>query len=272
MKTLFFCPYWGSAHIPIGEFLQKIKAAGYDGVEMNIPFDAAFGNELREGLARFGLKLIAQQHLPPMAETPESFRQRMVEYLRHLASFAPLFIDSHTGRDFYDFETNCRMIEAAEQVAQETGVPVLHETHRARFNFSTFSTKPFFEHYPDLQITADFSHWVCVSETYLDDQPEIMAEAVKRAGHIHARVGHTEGPQVTHPAAPEWQQALQKHTAWWDAIVERNAKLGKDFFTITPEFGAIPYLPTLPFTNQQVASQWDVNLWMKDFLDRRYNR
>lgn len=270
MKLQFFCPYWGSEHLPILQFLEKIKAAGYDGAEIGIPDDENFGKQLKEGLEKFDLKLIAQQHLPPTDESPERFKERMVKYLYYLAGFSPLFIVSHTGRDFYDFETNCGIIQAAETVAEETGVPVLHETHRARFSFSTFSTRPFFKHFPDMKITADFSHWVVVSETYLDDQPEILKEAIKRAAHIHARVGFPEGPQVTHPGAPEWEEALMKHVAWWDAIIQRNNAGGKEYFAITTEFGAIPYLPTLPFTNQPIVSQWDINLWMKDYLQKRY--
>ncbi|XOV93902.1 MAG: sugar phosphate isomerase/epimerase family protein [Bacteroidota bacterium] len=270
MKIQFFCPYWGSEHLPVFQFLEKIKAAGYDGAEIGIPFEKDFGMELREGLEKFDLKLVAQQHLPPSDESAESFERRMVEYLHYLAGFNPLFIVSHTGRDFYDFETNCGIIEAAENVANETGVTILHETHRARFSFSTFSAKPFFEHFPDMKITADFSHWVCVSETYLDDQPEIMQEAIRRTAHIHARVGYPEGPQVTHPGAPEWEEALKKHVAWWDAIIEQHKARGMKDFPITTEFGAIPYLPTLPFTNQPIVSQWEINTWMKEYLSKRY--
>ncbi len=270
MKIQIFCPYWGSEHLPIIEFLVKIKAAGYDGAEIGIPDDKDFGEQLRKGLEKYDLKLIGHQHLPPVSETPESFEKRMVENLHRQASFHPVHIVSHTGRDFYDFETNCRIIDKAEAVAKETGIPVFHETHRARFSFSTFSIKPFFDHFPNMKITADFSHWVCVSETYLDDQPDIMEEAIKRSAHIHARIGHTEGPQVTHPGAPEWEEALSKHIVWWDAILARNKAAGKKEFNITVEFGAIPYLPTLPFTNQPVVSQWEVNLWMMEFLRERY--
>jgi hypothetical protein len=122
-----------------------------------------------------------------------------------------------------------------------------------------------------MKITADFSHWVCVSETYLDDQPEILSEAINRTEHIHARVGYPEGPQVTHPGAPEWSEALSKHVTWWDAIISNLRNQKREFATITTEFGAIPYLPTLPFTNQPIVSQWEINLWMKEYLHKRYN-
>lgn len=273
MDIQIFMPYWGSEALPILSFLEKAKQAGYDGVEVLIPEeDEVFGNELKKGLEKFDLKLIGHQYLIPHKETPKQYGDRMEKLLSHLASFNPVLIDSHTGRDFFDFESNCKLIERAEEVGNAHNVPIMHETHRGRFNFSTVSTKPFFDKYPDLKITADFSHWVCVSESYLEDQPEVMKEAIKRAGHIHARVGHMEGPQVTHPGAPEWKEALEVHTTWWDTIIEHNKKQGKEYFTITTEFGTIPYLPTLPYTNQPVVSQWEVNVWMKDYLRERYNQ
>jgi hypothetical protein len=48
MRILFFCPFWGLARPyletftePVRPLLEKIKAAGYDGVETHLPFDRA---------------------------------------------------------------------------------------------------------------------------------------------------------------------------------------------------------------------------------------
>lgn len=270
MKLLFFCPHWGAEHLPLSAFFQQVKEAGYDGVEMNIPNQERFDKQLPSLLKEYNLMLIAQQYLPPAIETEEAYKKRMEQYLRRLASFSPLFINSHTGKDFFDFNTNCRMIETAEAISMETSIPIVHETHRGRFSYSSFAMRPYFEKYPNLKITADFSHWCCVSESYLDDQKKALQEAIVRSEHIHARVGHTEGPQVTHPGATEWAEALNHHLKWWDAIIDFNRKKGKKRLTITPEFGAIPYLPTLPFTNQPIASQWEINIYMKDLLKNRY--
>jgi hypothetical protein len=66
-----------------------------------------------------------------------------------------------------------------------------------------------------MKITFDASHWVCVAESYLDDQAAAMELAIERADHVHARVGYPEGPQVPNPRVAEWEQALQKHLYWW---------------------------------------------------------
>ena len=94
--------------------------------------------------------------------------------------------------------------------------------------------------------------------------------ALTRTDHIHARIGHAEGPQINDPRAPEWKEAVDAHLAWWDIVVERKRKEDKSITFLT-EFGPPSYLPTLPFTNQPFANQWDINTYMMDLLRKRYN-
>jgi hypothetical protein len=85
-------------------------------------------------------------------------------------------------------------------------------------------------------------------------------------GHIHARVGFSEGPQVPNPAAPEWENVVNAHLVIWEKII-RNY-LG-NVFTVTMEFGPPPYMPTIPFTNQPIADQWEANVWIMNTLKTR---
>ena len=39
MKIKFFCPQWGSKDLDNIEFVEKVNAAGYDGIEMSLPLD-----------------------------------------------------------------------------------------------------------------------------------------------------------------------------------------------------------------------------------------
>lgn len=98
-----------------------------------------------------------------------------------------------------------------------------------------------------------------------------MRQIIPRIDHIHARVGHPQGPQVSDPALPEWQDAVQHHLKWWDAIVDHRQKSGSAYLTLTPEFGPIPYMQLIPFTQQPIANQWDINLYMVNLLKSRYN-
>ena len=79
-----------------------------------------------------------------------------------------------------------------------------------------------------------------------------------------------EGPQITDPRAPENEAFVQAHLNWWDRIVQHHLDAGSPVLTITPEFGPYPYMPEIPLTREPVASQWDINLHMKNLLRDRY--
>jgi hypothetical protein len=125
------------------------------------------------------------------------------------------------------------------------------------------------ESIPGLRITFDVSHWCNVHESLLADQPETLALAIQRVDHIHARIGHPEGPQVNDPRAPEWDTAVKAHLAWWDQIVNLKKQKG-DTLTILTEFGPADYMPTLPYTRKPLSDQWAINVYMMQLLRQRY--
>ncbi|VGO21965.1 sugar phosphate isomerase/epimerase family protein [Pontiella sulfatireligans] len=270
MKLKYFCPLWGSEELEFDRFCEKVALAGYDGVEMSLPLNDAATTDARiKAMKKHGLEFLAQHHetsRPDLAGHLDECRQRF----EWLAAAKPVLINSHTGRDWFGFEHNNRVINMARQVAQETGIVIVHETHRGRFGFSAAATRRFLEEHPDLRITADFSHWCNVSESLLQDQSDAVALAISRTDHFHARVGHIEGPQVTDPRAPEWSSELNVHLGWWDRIVEAHRERGSELLTVTPEFGPFPYMSLLPYTRQPMASQWEINVHMMQLLRERY--
>lgn len=267
MKMLFVRGMWGMEKPSLEANLQAIRDGGFDAVEMGVPADTAERGALRAGLERTGLALVAQQWTT--GRTPEEHARSFEEQYRRAADLRPLFVNSHTGRDFFSLEQNLVVFRAAERLEQDLGVKVLHETHRGRALFSAPATAALLRAMPALRLTADFSHWCCVHESLLEDQGEAVAAAIEAADHLHARVGHAEGPQVTHPGAPEWKDALEAHLAWWKRIVARHRDRGSTQLTVCPEFGPVPYMPTLPWTRQPVADLWQVNVYMKDLLKER---
>uniref|UniRef100_UPI0032172B0E sugar phosphate isomerase/epimerase family protein n=1 Tax=uncultured Draconibacterium sp. TaxID=1573823 RepID=UPI0032172B0E len=266
MEIKYFMPLWGNEHFSLPDFFKKIKDSGYDGVEMTIPYDKKYADNLKDLLDRKNLLLIAQQSLLFSNERIDEYIEQMQKYLTYLASFNPLFINSHTGKDFFSFEDNCRIIKAAEMISVDTGINIYHETHRGRCLYSAPMAKLYFKEFPELKLSADFSHWCCVSESLLEGQDDLMDEAIKRTKYIHARVGHSQGPQVNHPFAPENREAMEKHTGWWQKIVDHQKTLGTKMFPVATEFGPRPYMQTLPFTNHEVADLYNINSEMKTYL------
>lgn len=265
MNIQYLISHWGNEHLNPDAFFSKVKKAGFDGVEFNVsPYATDFEN-IHRLFKKYDLLLLGQQNMNIIG-TFQEYLHQLESHLKFIAGFGPVLINSHTGKDYLDFELNSRIVEMIDRVSKETGMPIVHELHRGRFLYSASVAKQFFNRFPDLRIAADFSHWCCVSESFLEGQEDSIEEAVKRCNLIHARVGNAQGPQVTHPFAPENEYALVKHLEWWQRIVDYQKSIGRDSLFITIEFGPPPYMPTLPFTNQPVADLWELNLKMMHFL------
>lgn len=270
MNVKFFCPRWGSENIPFSTFINMAIKDGYDGIEISFPDSTSERKNYLAVLADTGIPYILQHHQTDKKNANE-YIPEYVSRLEMLADAKPIFINSQTGKDFFSFEDNCRIIEMAKKVEMQSGVPIIHETHRGKFSFACHVMPDYLNVFPDMKITADFSHWVNVSESLLEHQQETIDRIIPHVHHIHSRVGYQEGPQVNHPGAPENLHLLNRHLEWWDAIIQERKKQGDTEITITSEFGPVPYMPTLPFTKQPVSNQWEINKHMKTLLKERYN-
>ncbi|MBS1488842.1 MAG: sugar phosphate isomerase/epimerase [Bacteroidetes bacterium] len=274
MQLLFICPYWGQEGTVSNHFFLRLQEEQYHGVEINLPHEAGFIKEFHAVLntlrkSKNDFTFIAQQVLSPADETVDEYLARMNARLTFLASQKPDFINSHTGKDYFSFDDNCRIIEAAENIAVRSGVPILHEIHRGRFTFHAYSLLPYLEQFPNMKLTGDFSHWTTVSESLLQDQEYILKKIIPHVHHIHARVGYEQGPQVNDPFAPEWSQHVETFCHWWSQIIATQSARGKKSITITPEFGPAPYMPALPYSRKPLADQWLVNVQIKNLLGNR---
>ena len=269
MKLLFLCPYWGSEARGLAAFLERARAAGYDGVELPLPDEEAARRAALEILAASGLPWVGQHHQTHDADF-EAHRHAFGRRLEALAAARPLLVVSQTGLDHFAFEQNAELIGLAGEVGRRHGVPVVHETHRGRFSFAAHVTRSYLEALPGLRLALDASHWCAVAESLLEDQPEAVRLALERTDHVHARVGFPEGPQVTDPRAPEHAEALRCHLAWWERVIDLHRRAGSPRLTITPEFGPVPYMTLLPFSETPVADAWELNAHMMALLRARH--
>jgi sugar phosphate isomerase/epimerase len=267
MEIKFFSPHWGYEHEDFKQTCSRLSAAGFDGMELNLAEDLAEAERQIEILSANGLEYIAQHSGTQMAD----FKMHHAHYrasLERIAAFKPQLINSHTGRDWFTFEQNLELIDIAAEISAINEIPIVHETHRGRFPFSAAVTRQYLEARPALRLTADFSHWCCVSESFLQDQEESVNAAIERADHIHARIGHDQGPQVNDPRAPEWKETVDLYLGWWDRIIALHTAKGSPVLTITTEFGPPPYTPVIPFSQEPVSNQWELNLYMLDLLKK----
>lgn len=277
MKIQFTYPHWGSESLSVADFFHIVKANGFQGIEINLPENkdwlSSFSAELEKArLENSNFLFIGQQILGIAAESAETYTNRMLKRLEEVAAFQPDFINSHTGKDYFSMVENCRIIEAAENFAAQSGIPVYHEIHRGRFTFYSQGILPYLKEFPDLRLVGDFSHWCVVSESLLQDQHEKLEQVFPRIAHLHARIGTEQASQVNDPFAPEWENHLHAFLKWWKEIRKVAAQQGKQRFSITPEFGPFPYMPQAPFSQQPLANQHQLNLKMKQLLEKELAR
>jgi len=271
MQVKYVCPFWGwKVTDHASAFITEAAAAGYDGIEIDIPANKDFENELLSSIESLrkerGFIFIAQQWLEPAKENFEDYKQRFTQRLEYLTTLHPDFINSHTGKDYFSFDENCLLIDIAMNFSSRTEVPILHETHRGRFSFHASSLLSYLKKFPELQLVADLSHWCAVSESLLEDQENIIEQIIPYCLHIHARVGYEHSPQVNDFRAPEWKKHVERFIGWWQKIIDHHKD--KDQFTICPEFGPVSYMPMEPFTQKPLADQWEENLAMKARLEK----
>jgi sugar phosphate isomerase/epimerase len=271
MEIKILCPQWGQEHLDAEAFFAKVKDAGYDGVDKWVPESQKDRNRFVRLLSEYDLSMVSHQH-QAKGQTINEFCKSFEYYLNLSLESNPILINSHSGKDCFTLDEQLRVIDTAENFAIKKNIRVAHETHRGRIGFGPVNSRELFGMRPKMKITADFSHWVCVTESYLEDFEKELDEAIKRTEHIHARVGFTEGPQISDPRNSYWEREVDFFLKIWARILERQQSIGTEVFTITPEFGPPPYMWVKLNDNEPVSSQWDINVFMKDLLKEKFSK
>jgi len=270
-KLTILATSWGYTG-SFDDYCARVKDAGYDGVELGWPDDLHFRDQVFDAVEKHELQVgFICIVLQPDGGFEPHFKRfaKAVEDAAHISRTRPLYLDCHSGRDYYSVGQNKQFYDHARQVSESTGLKVLHETHRTRMLYAPAVARDYMLRFTDMRIAFDVSHWCVVSESLLEDQADTVDMALARTDVIHARVGHAQGPQVGDPRAPEWAAALSAHLAWWDKAVAYRKARGEPI-SITAEFGPPDYMPTLPYTRQPVADQWAINTHMLHLLRQRY--
>lgn len=257
-------------NVPLPRFLERAKADGFDAVEIVVSAQPGTPTEIRRQVADHGLLLVAQMHTS--GRDVPGHLDTLKRLFDHAAETEPLLINSHSASDFFSLEDNLPLFDLACHLAKQSGIMIAHETHRGRPTSSAPQTRRLLEALQEMHLTADFSHWFCVHESDLSNQPENVEIAIQRCRHIHARVGFDQGPQVPDPLAPEWSAWTERHLSLWRRILEARRAAGDAFLTITPEFGPPPYMPIEPYTRRPLADAWTVNVAFRAWLETRIER
>ncbi|POA28477.1 MULTISPECIES: sugar phosphate isomerase/epimerase [unclassified Pseudomonas] len=276
MKLEIFRTLWGYSASK-AQALDELLEAGFDGMEARLPLDVRerteFGAFLKANeLAYISTVFTAYDVLPEQSASPTEHLLDLDKKLTWAAELNPRFVNVLAGNDRWPLSQQVEFFGQAMALARKHGQFCSFETHRSRSLFNPWLTLELIRQLPDLRFTSDISHWVVTCERLLNDPADDLSAFVERVHHIQARVGYDQGPQVPHPAAPEYARELAFHQQHWEAIWHSQQARGYQVSTLTPEFGADGYLHHLPFTNVPVADLWSLNIWMANTEREHFDR
>lgn len=259
--------------------IERAQRHGFDGLEVNVDHPALRSQSaasVREALAAAGQSLLLEVvtgngYVPDLEMAPAQHLEQLRQYLDQCLPLQPIRITVITGSDSWTWQEQETFWRQAIDLSAATELPVSFETHRSRSLADPWRIEQWLKSFPQLRLTADVSHWCCLSERLMTPELRPIQAISSRVDHIHARVGHAQGPQVSHPFAPEHAEALAAHRRCWQLFTADRRRRGQQPLTITPEFGPDGYLPTLPFSDQPVADLLEINSamgrWLRQVLE-----
>ena len=274
MELLLFRTRWG-AEGNLSEFAAEAESAGFDGIECPVPVVSGERHALEKVLQRSKLAWIAEittggGYVPRRELGLEDHVADLSAKLDACAALGPVRVNCIGGLDAWPDSDALQFFEAGMNAAEALGLELCFETHRSRCLFNPWRCERIVAEIPEIRLTADLSHWCVVAERLMDTEMEAIRAIAPNVRHIHARVGYDQGPQVPHPAAPEYAEALASHQRCWEVFWRSQKAGGALRTTMTPEFGPDGYLHQLPFTQAPVADLWEINRWMADEERRHF--
>lgn len=262
---LVLMPDWGSGLSP-SALPAAAAADGYDGVELWWPADGREQDGLAEAVTTAGgvLALLVTSPADDPHAHADEIEAQLVEVGR--SGLAVEHVTLHLGRDHWGLDAHHELARRVVDWRRRLGLDVLVELHRGRMLHSAHHSRELLAAHPELRVTFDVSHWIVVAESMLDDQAAAVELAIARADHIHARIGHPQGPQVTSPETAD-AGIVERHFAWWERIVTRVRSEGRSA-TMLAEFGPVPYAPA-GLDGRAVVDPARSNRWVMHEIRRR---
>ncbi|MFN3405064.1 MAG: hypothetical protein ACK40G_13265 [Cytophagaceae bacterium] len=249
----------------LADFLSKLKEAGYDGVEMQLPKEKVEKFILKHVLKDLNLLFVATIKLE--YNTFEEYFTAYINALNDLQEFEPVAINSVTGKSWFSFEQNCRLIEEAALFAVKTGIKVYHKADRNGFAFHPAVVGNYIKTFANLEFTSDFSEWVIASGMEPNRFKNLCGDI--SFSHINCKIADTNTAQISDPRAPEFSGLMEQYIKSWEEIVANACRTEKALVTINTAFDQA-CAPKLPYSNMPVSNAWDINLYLLKTLSEAF--
>ncbi len=269
MELLTFQSMWAMERLPwrerewtFEEKVERIAGAGYDGAA--VEFDNHEQAKEITGLLRErGLKW-----------SVECYPKTVEELLTPIEYAAEFGIENATHINLQPNVKPMTVLEAIPlilgwmQIAEDTGLEVLFETHRDRMTTDLLYTLQLIDAVPPMRLTADLSHYLLGREfrwPVSDADTELIHRIVERADAFHGRVASREQVQIQ-ISFPHHRQWLDLFTEWWGEGFRRwRARAGDgDQLVFTTELGPPEWYAISGPDGDEMSDRWQEALQLRD--------
>jgi hypothetical protein len=263
-------PWRGERAWTVEEQLDRIAAAGFDGVSVSFTDAAAARRTCKAAIAR-GLRIAASgfpttvAELAPVLETIQAVGRKHVDHLNLQPNVRP-----RTVRECLP------LLHGWLSMAADAGIPTYVETHRDRMTTDLHFTLDLLDAVPDLRLTADLSHFLVGREfawPVAEENHEMIHAVLRRSRALHGRVASREQVQIQ-PSFPHHRPWVELFEQWWEyGLRHLRATLGaRDVVVFTTELGPPRWYAMTGADGQELSDRWAESLLLGDLIRGVWSR
>jgi sugar phosphate isomerase/epimerase len=170
-----------------GDWLEAVRAAGYDGAQFVQPLTAG----QRAACERLGLGRAGGGRINTPEEAP-ALAARLKDEGMECATV-------HAGWGLEDDDEVFRLVEAILAAQERYRLPVYLETHRATILQDMWRAVGVAKRFPELRFNIDVSHWYTGQEMVyggFEKKLAFIEPVLERAAFVHGRIGNPGCMQV----------------------------------------------------------------------------
>lgn len=250
----------------LDEKLAMIRDAGFDGAGVRFA-DRSFVKPVTDFLRTHNMSWQAQAY----PQTVDDLKP----IIEHVQEFGADHINLQPDVRPYTLEECFPLVEGWQRLAADANINLQIETHRNRMTTDLFFTLHLLDHFPNLRLTGDLSHYVVGREFWFplsgEDQA-LMYRIIDNCWGFHGRVASREQIQLqlNFPQHKHWVELFM---GWWErGFRQWKAKAGPDeTLTFLCELGPAEYAMT-GADGYELSDRWLEAIQMKEMVRRLWQR
>ncbi len=250
----------------LDEKLQMIHQAGFDGAGVRFA-DRDYARQVTDFLRAHGMSWQAQAY----PQTVDDLKP----IIDHVLEMGADHLNVQPDVRPYTVEECIPLIEGWRRLAQDAGIRMHIETHRNRMTTDLIFTLHLLDHFPDLRLTGDLSHYVVGREFWYpvsDEDQRWMHRIIDQCWGFHGRVASREQVQIS-IGFPQHQHWVDLFMGWWErGFRQWLAKAPADHtLTFLCELGPPEYAIT-GRDGYELSDRWQDSLQLKQMVQQLWTR